>query len=810
MTTKEKLRAEGLAAFDRRSGSLIERAVFNNRLLVLLVCGLLTLFLGYQITKLKVNASFDKMIPQSHEYILNFFESRDRLGGLGNSVRIVVENPSGDIFDQEFLQITKDVNDALFLTPGVDRAWMKSVWMSSVRWTEVTEEGFRGGPVMPEGYDPETLRKNILTAGIVGSLVGNDFKSIMYVVPLLESDPATGQKLDYAELSKNLENIRAQYGASGKANIYIIGFAKLVGDLIDGMIQVLSYFAIAALVAGALLYYYTRCVRSTLMVLVCSIAAVIWLLGCMQLLGLELDPYTMLVPFLVFAVGVSHGSQMMNGTLQSLGQGVHKYVAARTTFRRLIVAGMAAIVSDAVGFFVLLAVDIPVIGDLAVTASMGMAVLIFTNLVLLPVLFSFTGVSRKAADRALVMETKENDPKTMGALWRGIGWFATRKGAYTGIGLMIALLAVGLIGRQGLAIGDLDKGAPELHPDSRYNLDVAYINGHYGQSSDQFVVIVTTDDDMCSDYQVLKETERLTWMLRDVPGVQSAMAMSDNVRNLVSGLQEGNPKWQSISRNAALLGTASQWTLTDTPDLVDPACSTIPVYAYLSDHKAETLNGVVAAVEKFAAEHNSDRVQFKLAAGPAGIEAVTNIVVEKANFQMQLYVYSAVAVICLLSFLSWRAVLVALIPLGLTSVLGEALMAQLGIGVKVATLPVVALGVGIGVDYALYLLTALRTYQKEGLPLVEAYRRAIASTGRVVALVGVTLAVGVVTWAWSPIKFQADMGIMLTFMFLWNMLGALLLVPALSYFLLNPKSREGAAQGASVTAGSRAPAAQKA
>jgi predicted RND superfamily exporter protein len=146
--------------------------------------------------------------------------------------------------------------------------------------------------------------------------------------------------------------------------------------------------------------------------------------------------------------------------------------------------------------------------------------------------------------------------------------------------------------------------------------------------------------------------------------------------------------------------------------------------------------------------------------------------------------------LCLITFRSWRATIVAVIPLVVTSVLCQALMVILGIGVKVATLPVVALGVGIGVDYALYLLSVQLTQQRAGLDLAEAYRKAVGFTGKVVALVGVTLAAGVVTWVWSPIKFQADMGILLTFMFIWNMIGALVLIPSLSHFLLRNVSTE--------------------
>jgi hypothetical protein len=226
--------------------------------------------------------------------------------------------------------------------------------------------------------------------------------------------------------------------------------------------------------------------------------------------------------------------------------------------------------------------------------------------------------------------------------------------------------------------------------------------------------------------------------------------------------------------------------------LYNESCSLLTLYVYLTDHKAETLSGIVEHVERFAAANNSDDVQFMLAAGNAGIEAATNIVVKQANREMLFWVYGAVIVLCLITFRSWRATLCAIVPLMLTSILCEALMVWLGIGVKVATLPVIALGVGIGIDYALYVMSMLLVYQRQGASLSEAYYRALVSTGKVVILTGVTLAIGVITWLFSPIKFQADMGVLLAFMFVWNMVGALLLLPALAYFLF-PSSRQGAA-----------------
>jgi predicted RND superfamily exporter protein len=538
------------------------------------------------------------------------------------------------------------------------------------------------------------------------------------------------------------------------------------------------------LIAAIFIFLYNRCLRSTLILVSCSLVAVVWQLGLIASLGFELDPYSILVPFLVFAIGVSHGAQKMNGIMQDVGRGTHKLVAARYTFRRLFLPGVTALSADAVGFAVLMLIDIPVIKDLALTASIGVAILIFTNLLLLPVLLSFTGVNPKAARRSLKEEKEWSAGAGAGRIWGFLERFTERRWAVGALATAFILAALGWVVGLNLKIGDLDPGAPELRAHSRYNQDNAYVTANYALSTDQFAVIVKTPPDGVQKYETLIETDRLAWVLQQVPGVLTTISLPDGVRQITAGTYEGSPKWYTISRNQQVLNYGAHQSIVNNPNLFNNDGTVMPLIAYLSDHKAETLARVVQAAEEFSRQHSTSDRQFLLAAGTSGIEAATNIVVERAERSMLLYVYSAVILLCFITFRNWRAVAVAVLPLMLTSILCEALMVLLNIGVKVATLPVIALGVGIGVDYALYLLSVQLAWQRTGLSLRQSYKRAVLFTGKVVGLVGITLAAGVVTWVFSPIKFQADMGILLTFMFLWNMIGALVLIPALSHFLL--------------------------
>jgi uncharacterized protein len=760
---------------------LAERLVFSRRPLVMLLMLIATLVLAWQATQLKVAASFEKMIPTNHEYVVNFLENRADLTSLGNVVRVTVQAKEGDIFNAEYLETLKQVTDKAFYIPGVNRPEMASLWTANVRWTSVTEEGLEGGQVIPATYNGDAqsiaeVRQNVELSGQIGRLVGNDFKSTIVYLPLLEINPETGNRLDYKEFSERIETeLRNQFN-SDKIEIRVTGFAKIVGDLIEGASQVVMFFGVAVLITIIMMFWYSRSAKSTLATIGCSIVAVIWQLGFLNAMGMGLDPYSMLVPFLVFAIGVSHGVQVVSAIALKQGEGLNRLDAARLAFRGLYIAGLTALLTDGFGFATLMIIDIPVIRDLAVAASVGVAVIILTNLVLLPLIMSYIGVDQNAI--RVLRESESSDNK----LLRFLSGFAKPKMATAALVAGFALLAVGLWGNANVQIGDLDKGAPELRPDSRYNLDNAYVTNNYSTSTDVFVVMVETETDGCIKYNTLAAVDLFQWTIEQVPGVQSSISLADRSKFVISAYSEGDLKWNALNRNQFVLnGTISGMNLSD--GLFSSDCSFMPIIVFLEDHKADTLKRVVAAAEDFIAKTDTGDAKFKLAAGNAGIEAATNEVVDRAQVEMLVWVYSIVALLVLFAFRSVRTVICIIAPLALTSLLCSALMVALGIGVKVATLPVISLGVGIGVDYGIYIYGKLEEYLKEGMSFPDAYFATLKSTGKAVVFTGATLGIGVATWAFSPIKFQADMGLLLTFMFLWNMVGAVIFLPALAYFL---------------------------
>lgn len=758
----------------------IEKLVFDHRLIWMLLILVASVFLGYHATQIRPEAGFQKMIPQDHEFIENYNKHREYVSS-PNVLRIIVEAKGESIFDADYLASLQAISDEVFFLPGVDRAALKSLWTKNVQWRAVMEYGFTGGVVIGDRYDGsaaslEQVRANVLRSGEVGQLVANDFRSSVVLAPLLDFDPETGEALDYGLMNERLEALRANYD-SDVLKVRVVGFAKVVGNMIDGIGDIAVFFAAAVLLTVILLFQYSRCWRSTFSAVFCALLAIVWQLGMLRLMGFALDPFSILVPFLIFAIGVSHAVQNVNYMAMASGAGLERKAAARSSFNSVFAPGLAALVSDGVGFFTIYFIPLQIIRELAIAASLGIVALVFSKLVLLPILMSYVGISSAAISKAQERHERSGPVGTFLVNFTSPGW------ARVTITLAILLMGYSLYAGQDLKIGGLEKGAPEFHPDSVYNLDMNYLVTNYATSADTMIAMVESADDACTSYQTISSLDRFSRAMDGVPGVQGVTSTATGSKRTAALLNEGNIRWSTVYRDArALNGTVLY--LPEDLYFNHDRCNLSFVHISLDDHKADTLIGVVSAAREAIDNYQIDGLTYLLAAGNAGIEAATNDVIASKQIFMLLLVYAVVTIMVFLTFRNLRAVVCIMVPLSITSMLCEAVMAHLGIGVKVATLPVIALGVGIGVDYGIYIYSRLEHYLLLGHGIDEAYRRTLRSAGRAVTLTGLTLAAGVMTWFWSPLKFQVDMGILLLFIFLWNMVGALTLLPALAVFLL--------------------------
>ncbi len=762
--------------------------IYGRRKLAMAILVLFTGVMLYQSMQVGIDAGFEKQIPLEHPYMQTFKQYEEAFGG-ANLISVVLMNEDGDIYNEQFLETLRKVTDEVFFLPGVDRASVRSLFTPGVRYIEIVEDGFSGDDVVPRDYQPdpamfEKIRNNVGKAGVIGRLVANNQDGAMVVAELLEWHPVTGEKLDYREVAEKLEAIRQEFEGEG-IRIHIIGFAKIIGDVTDAALEVVSFFAVALLLSMLLLWAFCGSFRLSLLPLGAAIVAVVWEFGLLHSAGMGLDPFAILVPFLVLSIGVSHGVQYINAWGNEVAEnGLNSYDASVETFRRLAIPGTTALITDVIGFATIALIEIDIVQEMAVNAALGMAAIIITNKAMLPIVLTWVHLADVDKFRQRQHQRKELGDR----LWKILAVLTDVRWASLTLLICAAFLAGSIWKYQDLKIGDLQVGVPELRPDSRYNIDSQAIAQNFYLGVDLLKVIVETDAEACIRHDVMETIDRYAWHMQNTTGVQLVVSLPQVGKRIRGEWNEGNLAWRTLPRNQFELVQAINPVPTSA-GLKNPDCSVMPVLIFTTDHRAETISRIVQATKDFnAGIPESVPVNLALASGNVGVMAATNEEIKAKEVEVVLWVYAVLLLFIWLSFRSVPSIICIVGPLALVSMMTYAFMALMDIGLKSATLPVVAFGVGIGVDDGIYLWSVLQKYLDAGKPLRTAWYGTLQHTGKAVIFTSVALLVSVSTWLFSGLQFQADMGLLLVFMFTANLFGAILVLPAIAHFLVRPRA----------------------
>jgi hypothetical protein len=763
---------------------LVEKAeafFFGHRALTLGIFVVFTVVMAFFAVQLRMSAGFEKQIPIGHRYIDVFQKYRNYLFG-ANRLNFVVKVREGTIWTKEGLTRLYEVTQAVLFLPNVDRLGVQSLWTPNTFVNEITEEGFRADPLIAGTITPEELTPEIIAdiqratsqGGFVGTLVSHNQSSAMITAELSEYD-INGKELDYVAYNHLLEQVRKQY-EDDRFEIEIIGFAKQIGDIADGANGVLVFCSIALFLTALAVYWYCRSVRFTVLPIVCSLSSLVWQFGTLHLLGYGLDPLAVLVPFLVFSIGVSHGVQQINFIVRGIAFGKTTEQAARESFSGLLIPGTLALITAFVSFITLVLIPIPMVRELSITASIGVGFKILTNLIMLPLAASYFHFTKEYAEKALLKREQRSRWLQM------IARVTEPRNAVIVVLITAAVFGLSVWNSRDRVVGTLQPGAPELRPESRFNRDAVDIAANYDLGLDWLTVVFETQGDSTGNVALGALVDDFTWYMSNVPNVIAVDSYSSQLRTYNEGYNEGNPKMSAVpidpGNYAGLTAEIARLRGYENKD-----CSMVAAHMYLTDHKATTINHVIQAAIDFSSTHNLRGVSIRNAAGNAGVLAAINEEVEKSELPMMLHVYAVIVILVFLAYRDFRAVLACCLPLAVATFIGYWFMKELQIGLTVATLPVMVLAVGIGVDYALYIYNRLQLHLGQGQTIFEGMINALNFEAMATIFTAITLAIGVVTWSFSPLKFQADMGKLLAFMFIVNLVMAMTTLPAVAVVL---------------------------
>src|SRR6266853_2155334 len=587
-----------------RALAALERFVFGRRLLVLTVLAAFTLRMGFFALQLRMTAGFEKQMPVGHEYVKTFEQYRSQLFG-ANRLTIVVRSIDGTIWTKQGLTRLYDVTQAIMSMPNVDRVGVQSLWTSNTWINDITPEGFKCERLIPDTVEPasltpeviETIRQTTTRGDFDGTLVARDQSSALVTAELNEYDK-NDVRLDYIAYNRMLnERIRGKY-EDAHYRIEIIGFAKQVGEIADGAQAVLTFCGIALLLVAAAVYWYCRSLRFTLLPIACSLTSLVWQFGTLRVLGFGLDPLAILVPFLVFSIGVSHGVQQINYIVREIAHGKSTFDAARASFSGLLVPGTLALVTAFVSFVTLILIPIPMVRELAITAAIGVGYKIITNLVMLPVAASFFHFDKSFADKAMLERERR-------ARWlRQLSKVSEPNNAVFIVFVTAGVLAFAVWQSRDRVVGTLQAGSPELRADSRYNRDAVDIANNYDVGLDWLSVVLERQPspENCSRVATAPYEQDLVWTLQNAPGVVSVASFTTLTRTYSEGYNENNPQMGVVPIDPVnYAGLTIE--IARLRGYIRNDCSMTAVHAYLTDHKAGTMQKVIDLVKQFRADN---------------------------------------------------------------------------------------------------------------------------------------------------------------------------------------------------------------
>ena len=908
---------------------ILERAIFAARIPILVFLAVMTFVAAYSAMQLRLDAGFEKALPVDHPYIKTYLDYREPLGG-ANRIVAVLETSEGTVWTEEFLARLKQVSDKIAELASGGEQGVTSMWTPSTRVYEITEEGFAGRNLIPAEIGPGNLSPEVIAAiradavrgGYMGYLIGKDEKSAMIFAEMKDIDPKTGARIDYFQIAESLETGVRQAFENGPYRVRIVGFAQMIASVADDAMNYAPwFFGVSVVLTLIAAYLFTQDIVLALLSAGCSLVSVIWMLGLVQAFGLAIDPIAILVPFLIFAIGVSHGVQQINQFSRDVLAGATSLNAARDAFRTLLAPGLGALATDMVGFATLMLIPVPALRDVALLAAIGIALKIVANLIALPLLASYVKLGPRYRAR-MVRERHFFHEVT-----RVIARVAHPPVAAAVFAGSLVVLAGAAWMSRSVPLGDLAPGVAELQPQSRYNVDSRYIADAYTLGLDLFIVVVEAPKEACVSYPYMRIVDELSWTLRNAPRVRSVASAPSMAKWLNAAWNEGNPKFYGLPRNADALAQALG-PIPVSAGLFDADCRMLPVHVFMQDSTDASLSGIVAAAKAWRAAHAPalalspasaprlgtgntredecwsardrrdgtwnlspadltdiaytpqrtpapgatvtlsafpggvasasvlseaadalglngrvcqdaphapkgeaeekplwtldiplpegtpgepialdilgalktanlspagagrfelsglpESVHVRLAGGNAGVNAAINEAVKASEYPALVVVYALVVVIVFVTYRDWRAALCCLVPLTLATFLGYAFMVETGMGLKLSTLPVLVLTVGLGVDYGFYIYSRFEHHLRTNHSPTHAYQRALAETGVAVIFTAVTLTIGVATWIFSPLRLQSDMGALMTFMLIANMVAAVSVLPAWAVML---------------------------
>ena len=755
--------------------------------IILIIMCIFTVVFIYGVTKrLSVEVILEEMIPPQHPFIKLYKQYVEQYGG-SNSVMVALKVKNGDIFNVQTLEKIKRISDEILFYKDVRRAFVYSI---AQRKSKVAK-GHVGGTVdvsalmwpeidkTPEGI--ERLKYNIFTnEAYNGFMVSRDGKATLIIADCWPD-------IDYTKFFDFIQGLK-QKEEDDNTTLHIAGRPMLLGWIYQFMPKTYLIFGVTFLFIIAAVIYIFRNIVGVTIPLFAGILCTIWGFGFIGILGVNFNPLMIVLPVLVGARGLSHSVQVTRRYLEELNVCGDRVKAAIKTIDGIFLASLAAIVTDAAGFSVLILARIPMIQKISFLCSFWVLSILLIVGVLGPILCSYMPTPKDLHRYAFSWE--KDAPISTKRTW--LDEIAQMTYGRLNWIILLVVIIIGLGATYistGIKIGDTHPGSPILWPDSQYNKDCEMINKVFDSAgTDMISVIVEGEEGAVEKPEVMKRIDLyeryITHKHPDIVGGTQSLTKIVKVMN--KEFHEGDARYLAVPDDVKLIGQLMFFYRMagdpgDYTTIVDAHYKHTIISVFLKNHLGDTLTQVINSTKEFfKTQPKIEGVQFRFAGGYGGVLAATNEEIVWSQTGTLLLAFITVAVFCGIAYRSMVAALILCLPLLVANMVAFAYMVLKNIGLDINTLPVSAVGLGVGVDYGIYLLSRMEEeFRNTRGDWQVMTHTSLNSAGQGVVITAITIIIPLLLWpAISDLRFNAEMGLLIAFLMFFDMLGALFFVPA--------------------------------
>jgi uncharacterized protein len=773
----EEKNLAALAEAQRSKAALysLGASLIRNRLPVTIITGIFTAFMAYKTFQIEMSTAFNDLLPYRHPFVQVHFKFANQFGG-ANNVNVMLRVAKGDVFTKDVLKKIYDMTQAMDRVFGVNHDQIASIGHRTTRYLTVLGGTIATPPVMrrPPKTDEEVeeIRKICYnTEAIYGQLVSFNGQALLLKANFIEG------RLDYKRIFDELDRTVKEPFETSEHTIWIAGEPRLYGWIYHYATEVYYIFLIATVFCWILLYSYFHDWRGALRPTITGVISSFWGLGMQSLMGFAMDPLALVIPFFVTARAVSHSVQMHDRYYEEYHKwNWDKEKAIIAAFAELFVPTMSGIVTDALGMLAIVVVPVVILQRIAISASVWVASVAISELLLNPIVYYYL----KAPEKENVLRREE------GIFQRFCNvcatWIVTPRNAVGIVIFWVLAFLLSLTQVKNLTIGDPTASTPLLREDSPYNQSHLEIQKFFGGIEPLIIVVEGRDKDVLKDPSILRMMEKFQRELERDPDVGYSFSLADIVQTINMTFYDLQPRWSVIPYDIPKISSLFFYYFAGAPPgetarFLDPSYTISHVTFYCKNHQGDNVARLIDEARKFVRDNPMDKADFRLAGGLIGVTGAANEEILKNDILMNLLGFGTIFLIVMFTYRSAVASLVMMIGLFLANGVVNAYMGYRNVGINLQSLPIVTVGVGFGIDYALYIVS--RAVEEFRGDVTEAVRLGLATSGKAVTFTAITLVTATMLWAFSNIRFCSEMGLLLALWMGISFLGSCTFVPAL-------------------------------